>query len=60
MDFREKVQLIRSEYLKGAITLDQAKAAVKPLLDQMNERGAQVAKEHGKKFHKLTFGYIFR
>lgn len=60
MEFRSNIQFIRSQYLKGVITLDDAKASIKPMLEIMNERGVKIAKEHGKKFSKLTFGYVFR
>lgn len=60
MDYREQIQTIRSDYLRGKISLDDAKGAVQPLLDVMNKKGEVVAKQHGKRFKKLTFGYVFR
>lgn len=60
MDYRKKILEIRSDYLMGEITFDQAKAKVEPLLEEMNEKGLAVAKKHGRKFRKLTFGYVFR
>lgn len=60
MEYREKIQKIKSLYLKGEISFDQAKAQVLPLLEEMNTKGASIAKKFGKKFTKLTFGYVFR
>lgn len=60
MDYRAKILEIRSDYQHGKITLDEAKSAVQPLLDDMNVKGAAIAKKHGRKFNKLTFGYVFR
>lgn len=59
-EIRFLVQSIRARYQHGEITLDQAKAEVQPLLDEMNASGKRIAKEFGKKFKPLTFGYIFR
>ena len=60
MNYRQKILKIRSDYLQGRIDLETAKNRVKPLLELMNEKGAQISKEHGRKFTKLTFGYVFR
>lgn len=60
MEIRAQVQMIRARYQHGEITLDQAQAEVQPYLDEMNASGKRIAKEFGKKFRPLTFGYIFR
>jgi hypothetical protein len=60
MDYREKILQIRQEFLKGNITFDEAKIQVMPLLAEMNEKGEKIAKKFGKKYKKLTFGYVFR
>jgi len=60
MDYRRKILSIRMEYLKGTIDLDAAKARIQPLLDEMNVRGAIIAKQHGRKFTRFTFAYAFR
>ncbi len=60
MDYRGEILSIRSDYLRGKITLDEAKKLVEPLLVTMNEKGARIAKEFGKKYKKLTFNYVFR
>ena len=60
MDNRNKIQFIRSEYLQGRISLNEAKSNIEPILKVINETGEKIAKEHGKKWKKLTFNYIFR
>ncbi len=51
---------VRRAFLRGDITLDEAKERLRPVLEDMNKRGEKIAKEFGKKFRKFTFGYIFR
>ncbi len=60
MNYRTKILAIRSDYLHGKITLDEAKALVEPLLVKMNEKGQKISKEFNKKYKPLTFGYVFR
>lgn len=60
MDYRAKIQFIRGQYLRGELTHTEAKAMVLPLLKEMNAKGQAVAKKFGRKFHPLTFGYVFR
>lgn len=60
MDYRTKIEKIRIAYLKGDITLEQAESYVEALLKEMNRKGAKIAKKHGKKYKKLSFGYVFR
>ncbi len=60
MENRAKIEEIRHRYLKGLITLDEAKGLVQPILDDINTKGRRISKEHGFKFKPLTFAYIFR
>ena len=60
MEYREQILKIRSEYLRGRINLAEARSMVEPLLDEMNRKGEAIAKKFGKKFHKLSFAYVFR
>lgn len=59
-NYREQIQEIRSKLLYGHITVDQAKELVDPLLAEMNKKGKEIAKKHGKKYTNLTFGYVIR
>lgn len=60
MDYRDKILTIRSDYLHGRITLEEAKAKVEPMLALMNEKGKKISKEHKMPFKPLTFSYVFR
>lgn len=60
MDYRKQILKIRSDYLKGKIDLDEARAKVEPLLKTMNRIGKEIAKKHGRRFNELTFGYVMR
>ena len=60
MDYRDKIQFYRSQYLHGEIDLDTAKKLVEPLLVVMNEYGKEIAKKYGRKYKPLTFGYVMR
>ena len=60
VEYRQKILEIRSDFLRGKITYEQAKAKVLPFLEEMNIKGAKIAKKFGKKYKKLTFGYVFR
>lgn len=60
MEYRIKIQQIKSLYLQGQISFEQAQEQIEPLLVTMNTRGEKIAREHGMKFTKLTFGYVFR
>lgn len=60
MDYRAQIQAVRGEYLRGNLDLDQAKAKVLPLLEEMNKKAKEIAKENKMPFKPFTFGYVFR
>lgn len=60
MDYRDKIQYIRSQFLHGQITEAQAKVLIEPMLKNMNKKGEEVARKFGKKFHPITFRYVMR
>lgn len=57
---RVYIEYLRASYLSGKITLDEAKEQLQPLIDEINKKGKEIAKEHNKTFRPLTFGYLFR
>lgn len=57
---RNQIDGIRARFLTGVITEDEARKEAKPVIDRMNEAGAQLAKEYGMRFKKLTFAYLMR
>lgn len=60
MEYRAQIEKIRAAFLRGELTLEEAESYVQPILDEMNVKGAKVAKKFGKKYKKLTFSYVFR
>ena len=60
MNYRQQILSIRSDYLRGHITFDRAKALILPLLADMNKRGAIIARRHGQKFVTIRFSTVFR
>ena len=60
MDYRAQIEAIRGQYLRGEITLDEAKVKVQPFLNEMNVKGEKISKEYGRKFKKFTFSYVMR
>ncbi len=57
---REKINKIKGQYLRGELTLDQAKSLVDPILKKVNDQGMKSAKKYGVRWSKLTFSYVFR
>lgn len=60
VDYRAEITTIRHLMNTGKITYTEAQAMAKPVIDAMNARGEQIAKEHGVKYKKLTFSYVMR
>jgi hypothetical protein len=57
---REDLAIIRHKLHVGEIDYQQAKVEAAPILEAMNERGAEIAKQHGQKYRPLTFTYVMR
>jgi len=57
---RAKLDEIRSRMNRGLLSVVEAKAEAQPIIDQMNHTAERIAKEHGRKFKKFTFGYLMR
>ena len=58
---RTKVQMIRRRMLSGEITYEEAKAEAQPIIDQINETAARLAKKHGIKARgKVSFAAMMR
>lgn len=55
----EGLRKVKDDLQWGRITYDDAKEKAQPHLDVLNERGAQIAKEHGQRYYPATFtGYM--
>lgn len=57
---RDKIESIRHRMNAGDLTYAEAQAEAKPIIDAMNERMAEISKEHGFKPKKLSFKYLMR
>lgn len=57
---RDAIESIRHRMNAGELTYAQAEAEAKPIIDAMNERMAEISKEHGFKPKKLSFKYLMR
>jgi hypothetical protein len=51
---------LRGKLLSGLVSYDEAKSLAKPILDEMNIKGAMIAKKHGKHFTKFSYEKIMR
>ena len=58
--YREFFEHLRGLLLAGAIGYDQAKQQAESVLDEMNDKGREIAKKHGKKFRPFTFTSMMR
>lgn len=59
-NYRNKIQTIRLEMLHGIISYNEAKIKAKPIIDEMNKKGFEIAKKHGKRFTRFTFINLMR
>lgn len=59
-DYRNAIEYIRFKMIKGLITYDEAKAEAKPIIDEMNKKGFEIAKKYNRRFKKFTFASLMR
>ena len=59
-DYRQFFFDLRGKYLAGIISYDEAKELAKPILEEMNIKGKEIAKKYGKKFIKFTLTGFMR
>jgi hypothetical protein len=58
---REAIDRIKSLYLRGKISREVAEALVRPVIERINKRQAEVAAKYGKKrYPKTTFIGLMR
>ena len=57
---RDTITDIRGRMLRGVITYEEAQAEAKPVIDAMNKRSAEIAKENDDKFRPLSFKSLMR
>ncbi len=57
---RTRIADIKLRYLTGEITREEAKVEAEPIIQLINEQGAQIAKKWGKKYAPQTFIGLMR
>lgn len=57
---RELVKSTRGAMLRGEITLAEARVRLQPVIDEMNKRGKEIAKEYGMPFKPIKFTNLMR
>jgi len=57
---RAEIQAIRTRYLRGHITYSQARKEMTPIIDGMNQRGREIAKQYGFQYKPITFTGLMR
>jgi len=57
---RERISIIKKDYNSGKISRETAKALAEPIIDSINERGAEIAKKYNKKHSKVSFIGLMR
>ena len=60
MEERKKLYEIKMKLLSGLLSYDEAKTQAAPYIDSLNEKGAAIAKKHGRRFVKTTFSIQMR
>lgn len=57
---RAKMAEIRAKLLGGLLSYEEAQKDAEPYIQRMNRRGAEVAREYGRRFRPLTFASLMR
>ncbi len=57
---RMAIQDIRSRLLFGRINYEQAKEEARPIVARINDKGQQIAKKYGRRFHPIRFEGLMR
>ena len=60
MEDRKKLYEIKMKLLSGIISYDEAKVQAQPYIDNLNTKGRDIAKKHGRKYVNTTFSNQMR
>lgn len=60
MKARENLYRIKMLLLSGQIDYEQAKIEARPYVDEINSKGQEIAKKHGRRFVETTFSQQMR
>ena len=56
----DRIHEIKTMYMSGLIDYDEAKKRAEPIIEEMNKRGAEIAKKHGRKFPGVKLASLMR
>jgi len=60
IDNRSKIDAIKKMMASGQLSYADAKAVAQPVIDNINDDMAVIAKKHGKRHSKIGFTYLMR
>ncbi len=59
-DLKDRIDEIRVALFRGLLSYDEAQEQAKPVIDEMNRRGREIAKKYGKSFRPFSFAALMR
>ena len=60
VEYRQYFFDLRGRILAGQISMDDAEKEAEPKMREMNAKGKEIAKKHGKRFHGFAFASLIR
>ena len=57
---RSEIKKIKVNYFNNLISFEEMQEKANVFLEEINKRGAIIAKKHDKKFSKMSLSYILR
>lgn len=57
---RQDIEEIKMALACGFISYEEAKVEAKPILDEINKKGREIAKKYGKNYYPITFTEVMR
>lgn len=59
-EFKDIIDEIKGDLMRGVLTYDEAKEKAQPIIDEMNEVARGIAKKYGKKHQDFIFSKLMR
>lgn len=60
LDIYSHIERIKMDYLNGEKSYEIAKEEIAIFVEEINKRGKEIAKKHGKPYRNVTVGYVLR
>ena len=57
---RQQIANIKRALILGWINYEEAELQAKPILENINTRGREIAKKYGRKYREITFTEVMR